>query len=107
MAKAAAKSTKEKEAPKKVVTKTTASKAKPALEKIAKDALSKLKTLKADAQLQAELEWCIGSYLHDKNPVGLLESLNKAVGIFKTELARKTKGITAKFIDDIEKALSK
>lgn len=104
MAKAAAKATKEKAAPKKVAAKKS-SNAAPAIDKIAKDALGKLKTLKADAQLQADLEWCIGSYQHDKNPVGLIENLDKALGVFKTELARKTKGITAKFIADIEKAL--
>lgn len=106
MAKAVAKTIKEKVAPKKVATKAT-SKAKPALDKIAKDALAKLKALKADEQLQADLEWCIGSYLHDQNPVGLIDSLEKSLGVFKTELARKTKGITAKFVADIEKALAK
>lgn len=109
MAKAAVKPATEKVATKKVAPKTTKStpKAKPALDAAAKDALNKLISLKIDQQLQADLEWCIGSYLHDQNPVGLIENLEKAIAIFKTELARKTKGITAKFIADLEKALNK
>ena len=109
MAKAAVKPATEKVAPKKAAPKATksASKAKPTLEAAAKDALSKLVSLKIDQQLQADLEWCLGSYLHDHNPVGLIESLEKSIAIFKTALARKTKGITAKFVADLERALEK
>lgn len=104
MAKTAAKATKEKEAPKKAVAKAT-SKAKPALEKVAQDTLDKLKTLNLDAQVQSELEWCIGSYLHDQNPVGLIQSLQRSAAVLKTALAKKTKGVTAKFVTDLEQAI--
>ncbi len=105
MAKTAVKPVKEKAPAKKVAAKAT-SKAQPAIEKAAQDALNKLKALNADSQLQADLEWCIGSYKYDHNPVGLIENIEKALGIFKTELARKTKGITAKFVSDLEKTVA-
>jgi hypothetical protein len=105
MAKAAVKTTKEKAPAKKPAAKAT-SKTKPAIDKVAQDALNKLKALNLDAQVQADLDWCIGSYKYDRNPVGLIENIEKALGIFKTELARKTKGITAKFVSDLEKALA-
>ncbi|MCX8491853.1 MAG: hypothetical protein ORN54_12380 [Cyclobacteriaceae bacterium] len=34
-----------------------------------------------------------------------VKAAHNAVNIFKTELARKNKGVTAKFISDIEKAI--
>ena len=68
--------------------------------------LQKLESLNLNQRLQSELQWCLGSYKHDKNPVGLLEKLSEALPLFKAEQAKKTKGITAKLIGDIEKALA-
>jgi len=56
--------------------------------------------------LQSDIVWCLGSYGHDKNPVGLMEKSAQALVAFKAELGKKTKGITAKFISDIESALA-
>jgi hypothetical protein len=88
------------------VKKTT--KAKPALNivKVSESILDKLKTLNLEPGLQSDIVWCLGSYSHDKNPVGLLEKSAQALAIFKAEQAKKTKGITAKFIGDIESALA-
>ena len=109
MAKKIAKPTITKAAPKKAVVKTTSKvtgKAKTAdLEKVSKTILAKLKLLDMDQQLQSEIEWCLGSYSHDKNPVGLIQTAKTATNLFKTELARKTKGINAKFIADIEESI--
>jgi hypothetical protein len=77
----------------------------PSLEEVSEAALAKVKSLKLDEQLQADLEWCLGSYRHDGNPVGLREAAERALQIFKTELARKTKGITAKLVADLESVL--
>ena len=108
MAKSIAKPTPAKAAPKKAAanaTKVTA-KPKPAdLEKVSKSILAKLKSLDLDHQLQSDIVWCLGSYSHDKNPIGLIETAERATNVFKTELARKAKGITAKFITDIEAAI--
>jgi hypothetical protein len=109
MAKTAAK-TSAKE-PKK--TATTAKKAPTAsasvvdIEKASKEALEKLKELDIDAQLQSDLEWCLGSFKADNNPVGLYSMIERALIIFKEEKAKKTKGITAKLVTDLEKAIKR
>jgi len=77
----------------------------PSIEKVAETILSKLKSLNLDLQLQSELEWCLGSYRHDGNPIGLYQMAERAIPLFKAEQAKKTKGITAKTIGEIEKAL--
>jgi hypothetical protein len=101
MAKTTAK-TAEKKAPAEKV----ASKSKAALlDKVCSDILSKLKTLDIEHQLQANLEWCLGSYSYDQNPTGLLENATMALAVFKAELAKKTKGVTAAFVASVEKAL--
>ena len=76
------------------------------IEKTSRDALAKLKALNIDHQLQADIEWCIGSYHADKNPVGLFDMVNRAIAVFKEELQKKTKGVTAKLISDFEKAVA-
>lgn len=76
------------------------------IEKSCKDALTKLQALGIEQQLQADLEWCLGSYNHDKNPSGLYEMAERAHDVFKAEQVKKTKGITAKMILDLEFALN-
>lgn len=76
------------------------------IEKVSEDIISKLKALNLEQQLQADIEWCLGSYRYDQNPIGLFENAAKALVVFKQEQARKTKGVTAAFISSIEKALS-
>lgn len=67
-------------------------------------ALTKLKELELDKQLQSDLEWCLGSYGYDQNPSGLYEMIQRAIAVFKAEKTKKTKGVTAKLITDLEKA---
>jgi hypothetical protein len=104
MAKATAKPTTAKPAAKKTTPKRTASANPIDLEKITIGVLEKLKALDLEPTLQSEIEWCLGSYSHDKNPVGLIETAQKALVVFKAELSKKTKGVTAKLLADIEKA---
>lgn len=68
-------------------------------------ALAKLQELELDYQLQSEINWCLGSFRNDGNPIGLYQMAERALVIFKAEHATKTKGITTKLIKDIEKAL--
>ena len=72
--------------------------------KASETALKKLKDLGIDNQLQADLEWCIGSYRADKNPVGLYEMVRRSVAVFKDN--KTTKGVTAKLITDLEKVIA-
>ena len=67
--------------------------------------LGKLQELELDYQLQSEINWCLGSYSNDGNPVGLFLMAERALAIFKAELAAKRKGVTAKLVKDIETAL--
>ena len=108
MAKVIAKSTEtsSKKTPEGTTKKKPAAKTAVSILKVTETILDKLKALHLDPALQSDIVWCIGSYRHDKNPIGLHENVAKAVAVFKAELAKKTKGITAKFIGDIEKALA-
>ena len=76
------------------------------IEKTTEDALAKLRALDIDYGLQADIEWCLGSYRADKNPIGLLDMINRVLAVFKAELQKKTKGVNAKLIADLEKALA-
>ena len=86
---------------------TSAAKSSPAdrIEKVSQETLDKLKSLNIDQNLQNDLEWCLGSYRADHNPVGLYDAAERALAVLKSEKEKKTKGVTAKLIADLEKAL--
>lgn len=75
------------------------------IEKVSEEALDKLRSLNIEPELQNDIEWCLGSYRSDGNPVGLHDMLIRTLDAFKSEKEKKTKGITAKMITDLEKAL--
>jgi hypothetical protein len=76
------------------------------IEKASTDALEKLKALGIETDLRNDIEWCLGSYRADGNPVGLISMVERAIAVFKSEQAKKTKGVTAKFVADLEKAVN-
>ena len=76
------------------------------IEKVSGQTLQKLQELGIEEQLQRDIEWCLGSYRADNNPVGLYDSVKRALGVFRNEKEKKTKGVTAKFIGDLEKAVA-
>jgi len=76
------------------------------IEKVSSDALQKLRALGIEQQLQADLEWCLGSYRNDKNPSGLYEMAERVLFVYKSQKEKKTKGITAKTILDVEQVLA-
>ncbi len=67
--------------------------------------LAALATLDIEHSLQSEINWCLGSYQNDGNPIGLFQMAERSLVVFKEEQVKKTKGITAKLVGDIEKAL--
>jgi hypothetical protein len=75
------------------------------IEKVAVDTLKLLQTLGIEQQLQSDIDWCIGSYRFDNNPTGLYEMTEKALAVLKNERLKKTKGVTAKLVGDLEKVL--
>ena len=103
MAKAAAKSTTKTETKQPRAPRATASANN--IEKVSEEALKKLQELGIEEQLQHDLQWCLGSYRADRNPVGLLGNAKKALTVFKNEKEKKTKGVTTKLINDLEKAV--
>jgi hypothetical protein len=84
------------------------SKASPAdlIEKASAQALATLQSLGIEPQLQQDLEWCLGSYRYDKNPSGLYEMAKRTIAVLQEAKARKAKGVTAKVIGDLEKAVT-
>ena len=104
MAKTASKTAK---APAKTAVKKSKAKtpAKVSIEKVCEDTLAALKAIGIESQLQSDITWCLGSYKSDKNPVGLYEMADRALVVLQAEKAKKTKGVTAKLIGDLEKVL--
>jgi hypothetical protein len=94
-------------APKKSSTRATAPKVSPEnrIEKVSEESLNKLRELGLDQNLQNDIEWCLGSYRADRNPVGLYDVAGRTLAVLKSEKEKKTKGVTAKLIADLEKAL--
>lgn len=72
-------------------------------------ALETLKKLNIDktAELQAKLEWCIGSYDFDKNPAGLAAFGSQALKELKRIKDKEPKKVTKKLIDGLEGAIAK
>jgi hypothetical protein len=103
--------TKAKKAVKSAPKKATKSPAKPkkvskvSIDKVIPQVLNKLASLDVEHQLQAEIKWCMGSYEFDRNPTGLYETGAKALKFFTEAKAKKVKGIPAKLVTDLEKAL--
>ncbi len=73
--------------------------------KACEDSLKKLRALNIELGLQADIEWCLGSYRNDKNPIGLYEMIEKAIPVFKAEAAKNSKAIPAKLLTDLAKEL--
>jgi hypothetical protein len=67
--------------------------------------LGTLATLDIEHALQSEINWCLGSYRNDGNPIGLFQMAERSLAVFRAEQSRKTKGVTAKLVGDLEKAL--
>ena len=55
--------------------------------------------------LQSKLEYCIGSYDHDKNPVGLYEFGEVAVQELKAFKEQNPRKVNKKIIADLENSL--
>ena len=75
------------------------------IEQVNADALQKLQELGIEDQLQRDLQWCLGSYRADNNPIGLYETARKALTVFQAEKEKKTKGVTAKLISDLQRVV--
>ena len=75
------------------------------VEQACEAAFTKLNDLDIEHPLQADLQWCLGSFRSDGNPIGLYQMLDRAIAVLEREKVAKTKGVTAKLITDLTKAL--
>lgn len=76
-----------------------------AIEKVNEEALNKLRELNIEQGLQSEIQWCLGSYRSDKNPIGLYAMAERALVVFKGLREKNAKAVSTKLVGDIEKAL--
>ena len=58
------------------------------------------------SQIQANLEYCIGSYDYDKNPSGLYEYGKVALAELKAFKAQNPRKVNKKVIADLEKNMA-
>lgn len=58
------------------------------------------------AEIQSKLEYCIGSYDHDKNPSGLIEYGEIALNQLKAYKEKFPRKVNKKVITDLEKNLA-
>ena len=78
------------------------------LEQVCKEAHDKLEKLNKEELegVRSKLEWCIGSYNHDKNPAGLIDAGNQALTALKAYKKVKPRMVSKKLIEDLEKVLA-
>jgi len=60
----------------------------------------------ADTAIQSKLEFVIGSYDYDKNPIGLYEIGKLALPILKKIKIKSPRKVTKQLITDLEKSLA-
>ena len=75
------------------------------LEKAFFEAKEKLVALEIEEQLVSEMEWCLGSFANDQNPVGLLGKGAEALAALKSYKEKYPRKVSKKIIDDLEKTL--
>lgn len=95
------------ETAKKTSVKTKSSSSTLSIDKVNEVALSTLKKLNLEEKLCNDIEWCLGSFRHDQNPTGLIETAGRALVVLKSAKAKSTKAVAASVISNLEKALKK
>lgn len=77
------------------------------IEKACIAAKEKLAKLKIEDEIQSKLEWVLGSYANDGNPVGLYEIGEKALEALQKYKKVKPRQVANKLVEDLEKAITK
>jgi hypothetical protein len=75
------------------------------IEKISEQILKQFQTLKIEGDLRNDIEWCLGSFRHDKNPAGLFDTAVRALVALKEAKVKNAKAVPAKLVTDLEKVL--
>jgi hypothetical protein len=78
------------------------------VEKACEGALAKFQSLGNEkyADIQSKLEYVLGSYAYDGNPVGLYEYAEKSLKVLKALKKEKPRSVSDKLIADLEKAVN-
>jgi hypothetical protein len=76
------------------------------IEKVCIEAKEKLEKLGVEQKVQEELQWVLGSYNYDNNPVGLYEIGSKALEVLKDVKKGAPKKVSQKLIDTLEAAIA-
>jgi len=79
----------------------------PKLEKACKDALAQFEKIGDEKyyDIRSKLEFVLGSYGFDGNPVGLYEYAKKSAAMLKKYKEKHPRQISKKMLDSIEKAV--
>ncbi len=79
------------------------------IEKSCQAALEKFQKIGIEKydDIQSKLEFVLGSYHYDHNPVGLYEYGEKALKLLKAYKKEKPKAVSDKLINDLENAVNK
>ena len=76
------------------------------LKAVCVDTLAAFRKQKQDyTEIESKLEWVIGSYENDHNPVGLHEYAVKSLDIMKEAKKEKPRAFAKKLIEQSEKAI--
>lgn len=75
------------------------------MEKVLIEAKDKLIDLGIAEQLVSEIEWCLGSYAHDQNPVGLYQKGEEAYATLEDYKKSNARKVPKKLLEDLSKAL--
>ena len=78
-----------------------------AIEKACEEAFEKFQQLGKDdyTDIQSKLEYVLGSFRYDGNPVGLYQVGEQALAILKEHKKEKSRQVPKKLIESLEKAL--
>lgn len=93
------------ETPKKAPAKKKATSSSVNIDMANEQALAALEQLNIEDSLRSEIQWCLGSYRHDQNPTGLIETAKRALTALKAAKAKNTKAVAAKVISDLQKVI--
>jgi len=75
------------------------------IEKACEEAKEKLEKLDIEEKVVSELEFVLGSYRHDGNPVGLYEIGEKALKALSKYKDKNPRAVSKKLIESLDKAI--
>ena len=77
------------------------------LEKVCRESLNQFAKIDDGpyGEIRAKIEYCLGSYGYDGNPIGLYECAKESSSLFKKFKKKNPRKVSQKLIDSIDKAV--